>query len=37
MGGYTGQVDATGDSGGTHYKHLRRAAAGSAPHRTETR
>ena len=37
MGGTAGQVDATGDSGGTHHQHLGRATAGSATHRATTR
>ena len=37
MGGITGQVDAPGDSGGTHHLDTRRTTAGSATHRATAR
>ena len=37
MGGFAGQVDATGDSGGTHHQHLGRATTRGATHRATAR
>jgi len=37
MGGIAGQVDAPGDSGGTHHLDTRWATAGSATHRATAR
>ena len=37
MGGFAGQADAPGDSGGTHHLDTRRATTGSATDRATSR